>query len=83
MKSGEMTVTLPAELATLVRAELEQGTYDSGADIVQEALRQRYKAQKLQELNQALDIGIADMDAGRSSPLDQAFKNIRRAIAAK
>ena len=83
MKPGEMTVTLPAELATLVRAELEQGAYDSGADIVQEALRARYKAQKLQELNKALDIGIADLDAGRSSSLEQAFKDIRRAIAAE
>jgi len=83
MKSGEMTITLPAELAKLVRAELEQGAYASGTDIVHEALRQRYKTQKLEELNEALDIGIADLDAGRSSPLDQAFRDIRRAIAAK
>lgn len=83
MKSGEMTITLTAELAKLVQAEIEQGAYASGADIVRDALRQRYKAQKIEELNEALDIGIADLEAGRSTPLDQAFRDIRRAVTAE
>ena len=81
--AGQMSITLTPELEQMVRAEVESGGYASNSEVIREALRERYKTMKLKELDAALDRGIADIEAGRSMPVRQAFAQIRRKLRRK
>ena len=81
--AGQMSITLTPELEQMVRAEVESGGYASNSEVIREALRERYKTMKLRELDAALDRGIADIEAGRSMPVRQAFAQIRRELRRK
>jgi len=81
--AGQMSVTLTPALEKMVRAEVERGTYASNSEVIRDALRERYKATKLQELDAALDRGIADIEAGRSMPVTRAFTRIRSELGLK
>jgi antitoxin ParD1/3/4 len=75
--AGQMSITLTPALEKLVRDEVERGSYASSSEVIREALRERYKRQRLDDLNAAIERGIADVEAGRSMPIEQAFKHIR------
>lgn len=79
----EVVVTLPDDLARMVRAEVEKGEFPSDSAVVQQALRERYVAQQQAELDRALDIGLADLRAGRTLPLAEAFRQVRATLARK
>ena len=81
--AGQMSITLTPALEKLVRAEVEGGAYASSSEVIREALRERYKRVKRQELDDAIDRGIADIEAGRSMPLDQAFAHVRSKLGLK
>jgi len=81
--AGQMSITLTPELEQMVRAEVESGGYASNSEVIREALREHYKTMKLKELDAALDRGIADIEAGRSMPVRQAFAQIRRELRRK
>jgi antitoxin ParD1/3/4 len=81
--AGQMSITLTPALEKLVRAEVEGGTYASSSEVIREALRERYKRIKRQELDDALERGIADIEAGRSMPLDDAFVQVRSKLGLK
>ena len=81
--AGQMSITLTPALEKLVRDEVERGSYASSSEVIREALRERYKRQKLEELNAALDRGIADVEAGRAMPVEQAFTHIRSKLGLK
>lgn len=81
--SGQMSVTLTPELEKLVRDEVERGNYASNSEVIREALRDRFRNRKLQELEAALDRGIADIEAGRSRPAKQAFAQVRKELGLK
>ncbi|MBX9911547.1 MAG: type II toxin-antitoxin system ParD family antitoxin [Beijerinckiaceae bacterium] len=76
----EMVVTLPDDLARMVRAEVSKGEFPSDSAVVQQALRERYIAQQQAELDRALDVGLADLKAGRRIPMEEAFRNVRAAL---
>jgi antitoxin ParD1/3/4 len=78
--AGQMSVTLTPDLEKMVRDEVESGNYASNSEVIREALRERYRRRKRQELEAALDRGIADVDAGRALPLKQAFAEIRKEL---
>ena len=81
--AGQMSITLTPALEKLVRDEVERGAYASSSEVIREALRERYKHQKLDELDAALDRGIADIEAGRSMPIEGAFAHVRRKLGLK
>jgi antitoxin ParD1/3/4 len=81
--SGQMSVTLTPTLEKMVREEVESGSYASNSEVIREALRERYRKRKLQDLNAALDRGIADIEAGRSLPAEQAFARVRKELGLK
>jgi antitoxin ParD1/3/4 len=65
-----MTITLPPEMALLVKTAVKGGDYASTSEVVREALRD-WKMKKalqnhaLEELRKDIDIGLADLAAGR------------------
>ena len=83
MKStGQLTVTLGEELEQFVRSEVQKRAFASNSEYIRDLVRERYEQQRarqtrLDELNQALLRGLADADAGRTMPLDEAFQRLR------
>ncbi|MBK5960627.1 transcriptional regulator [Rhodoplanes elegans] len=83
--AGQMTLTLTAELEQFVRDEVRRGAFASSSEYIRELVRERYlkerdRAAKLRALEAALSRGIADADAGRTVPLDEAFAQLRTAL---
>ena len=79
---GQMTLTLTRELEQFVRDEVRRGAFASSSEYVRDLVRDRYmkerdRATKLEALDAALTRGLADAAAGRTMPLDEAFKRLR------
>jgi len=70
-----MTITLPAEMAALVKGAVDGGDYASSSEVVREALRD-WKAKRavqmreLAALKADIDKGLADLAAGRAMDFD-------------
>ena len=77
-----LTVTMPAELAAMIRSAVEEGEYASTSEVIRESLRdwKLKRALRLQEfaaLKADIDKGLADVAAGRLIEFD-ADKIIER-----
>lgn len=84
--AGQMTLTLTSELEQFVREEVRRGAFASSSEYVRNLVRERYmqerdRAAKLEALDAALTRGIADAEAGRTMPIDEAFKRLRSELA--
>ncbi len=80
--AGQMTLTLTSELEQFVKAEVKRGAFASSSEYVRDLIRERYlqdrdRTAKLRDLDAALARGIADAEAGRTVPLDEAFRRLR------
>jgi antitoxin ParD1/3/4 len=80
--AGQMTLTLTPELEKFVRAEVKRGAFATSSEYVRDLVREKYlreqeKVGNLQKLDQALAKGIADAEAGKTMPLNVAFKRLR------
>lgn len=80
-----LTVTLPAEMAASIKSAVEMGDYASTSDVVGAALRDWKMKRALQVEGLAahkadIDIGLADVTAGRIKEFDAA-RIVARAIS--
>jgi antitoxin ParD1/3/4 len=80
--NGQLTVTLGEELEQFVRSEVQKRAFASNSEYIRDLVRERYEQQRarrtrLDELNKALAKGLADADAGRTLPLDEAIRKLR------
>lgn len=83
--TGQMTVSLTGELEQFVREQVRTGAFASSSEYIRDLVRERYnqqrdRAEKLKALDEALARGIADAEAGRTMPLDVAFKRLREEL---
>lgn len=65
-----LTITLPADMAGLVRGAVDEGDYASTSEVIREALRdwklkRELRLRQLAELKADIDRGLADVAAGR------------------
>ena len=65
-----LTVTLPTDMAALVRGAVGEGDYASSSEVIREALREWKMKRELQSrrvaaLKSDIDRGLADVAAGR------------------
>ncbi|MDQ2861975.1 MAG: type II toxin-antitoxin system ParD family antitoxin [Pseudomonadota bacterium] len=65
-----MTVTMPAEMAAVVKGAVDGGDYASTSEVVREALRdwkskRAIQLHELEALKADIDKGLADVAAGR------------------
>jgi antitoxin ParD1/3/4 len=65
-----LTVTLPVDMAALVKGAVEQGDYASSSEVIREALREwrmrrELQLHKLAALKAEIDRGLADVAEGR------------------
>ncbi len=70
-----MTITLPSDLAAVVKSAVNGGDYASSSEVVREALRdwKTKRALQLQELTALkadIDRGLADLAEGRVQDFD-------------
>ena len=72
-----LTIALPAEIAVLVRSEVDGGNYASSSEVVRETLRdwktkRALHLQGLSALKGDIDRGLADLAEGRLQEFDMA-----------
>ena len=70
-----MTITLPADMAAVVKSAVEGGDYASTSEVVREALRdwktkRALQLQELAALKAEIDKGLADLAEGRVKDFD-------------
>lgn len=70
-----MTITLPSDMAAIVRDAVVGGDYASSSEVVREALRdwkmkRALQLQELAALKADIDKGLADLAEGRVRPFD-------------
>jgi antitoxin ParD1/3/4 len=85
-----LTVTMPADMAAIVKAAVEGGDYASTSEVVREALRdwktkRAIKLQELTALKSDIDKGLADVAAGRVKNFDanQIIARGRKLLASR
>jgi antitoxin ParD1/3/4 len=73
----QVTVKLDAVLDSHIQDAIERGETKSRDRYIEDALRDRYLHDlQRQKLHESLDRAIADADAGRVTPLEEAFDRI-------
>jgi antitoxin ParD1/3/4 len=70
-----LTITLPADMAAVVKSAVEAGDYASTSEVVREAIREwkvrrALQLQELAALKQDIEKGLADVAAGRVKEFD-------------
>ena len=83
--AGQMTITLTPELEQFVRSEVERGGFASDSEYVRDFLRERYlKVREREEARASLEASLKqalrDIDEGRETELDDAFKQVRECL---
>jgi antitoxin ParD1/3/4 len=72
-----LTITVPAEMAAVVKSAVDEGDYASTSEVVRAALRdwkmkRALQLQELAALKADIDKGLADVAAGRVKDFDRA-----------
>ncbi len=72
-----LTITLPAEMAALVRGAVDEGNYASSSEVIREALRdwktkRALQLQELEGLKADINRGLTDLVEGRVQEFDTA-----------
>ena len=75
MPLERMTITMPSEMASIVRAVVDSGDYATVSEVIHEAVRDwRAKRvsqqQELRALKNDIQKGLADLEAGRLEDFD-------------
>jgi antitoxin ParD1/3/4 len=70
-----LTITLPADMAGMVKGAVEGGDYASTSEVIREALRdwkmkREVQIHKLAQLKADIDRGMADVTEGRLTEFD-------------
>jgi antitoxin ParD1/3/4 len=72
-----LTITLPHDMAAVVRDAVQRGDYASSSEVIREALRdwkmkRALQLKELEALNADIEKGLADLAAGRVEDFDAA-----------
>jgi antitoxin ParD1/3/4 len=85
-----MTITMPADMAAVVRSAVEGGDYASTSEVIREALRdwkskRAVQLHELEALKAEIDKGLADVAAGRVMDFDadRIIERGRRLLATR
>ena len=76
----KLSITLPREMAQMVREKVGTGDYSSNSEVIREALRlfqtqERIRVQQLVELKEKIEHSINT--GGKSLPADKVFASLR------
>jgi antitoxin ParD1/3/4 len=82
------SIALSAHFETFIKEQVETGRFNNASEVVRAGLRlledaeaqRQDRERKLKALDEALARGIADADAGRLIPLEEAMDELRRRL---
>lgn len=80
MQTAEkLSITLPAEMARMVREKVATGIYGSNSEVIRVALRSWIeREQHLASIDSAIFRGIADAETGRIQELENVREKLRK-----
>jgi antitoxin ParD1/3/4 len=83
MQSAEkLSITLPPEMASFIRKKVESGLYGSNSEIIREAMRGLMERERrLERLEGAIALGLADAEAGRVQEIEAVRRELRSLAA--
>ncbi len=80
----KLSITLPAEMAKVIREKVGSGGYGSASEVIREAMRGWLDRQRrLAALDASIARGLADADAGRLQDIDEVRRELRERLVAK
>ena len=80
----KLSITLPAEMAQVIREKVHTGAYGSNSEVIREALRCWLdRERRLTTLDAAIIRGLADADAGRVRSIEQIRERQRHRLSSK
>ena len=80
----KLSITLPAEMARLIREKVSSGEYGSNSEVIRAALRGLLEQdRRLAALDVAIARGVADAEAGRAHSVAAARKTLRKRLVSK
>lgn len=84
MQAAEkLSISLPKEMARVIRSKVEAGSYSSNSEVIREAMRPWFERErKLAELDAAIELGMADARAGRGQSVEEVRAELMARIAA-
>jgi antitoxin ParD1/3/4 len=80
----KLSITLPPEMARLIREKVSSGAFGSNSEVIRTALRGWFERERhLAALDSSIARGIADADAGRVRGIDEGRTELRNKLARK
>ena len=80
----KLSITLPPEMARMIREKVSSGAYGSNSEVIREALRAWLERdRRLAALDTAIARGVADAEAGRVQGIDEVRAEMRERFASK
>lgn len=75
----DLSITLPAEMARIIRDKVSAGNYSSISEIIREALHSWVERERgLLALDTAVACGVADAEAGRVQTIGTVREELRK-----
>ena len=85
-----LTITLPAEMAAVIKSAVDSGDYASNSEVIREAMRdwktkRAVQLWELEALRDDIDKGLADLSEGRVKDFDaqRIIERGRKLLAAR
>lgn len=80
-----MNVSLTPELEKFVQEKVNSGMYTSASEVVRESLRLLHthddlQAQRIKQLNQAIEVGLQQLNSGKKIPVKESFNRMKDKI---
>ncbi len=80
----KFSITLPAEMARIIRERVSSGHYGSATEVIREAMRAWLGYQRrLGALDAAIGQGVADAEVGRVQSIDDVQKEMQARFGTK
>ncbi|HAT9776953.1 TPA: type II toxin-antitoxin system ParD family antitoxin [Legionella pneumophila subsp. pneumophila] len=80
-----MNISLTPELEHFVQDKVNSGMYTSASEVIRESLRLLHthddlQNQRIKQLNQAIDIGLQQLNAGKKVPAHESYNRMKQKI---
>lgn len=80
-----MNISLTPELERFVQNKVSSGMYTSASEVIRESLRLLHthddlQAHRINQLNQAIDVGLQQLNNGQKIPADEVFDRMNKKI---
>jgi len=80
-----MNISLTPELERFIQDKVSSGMYTSASEVVRESLRLLHthddlQTQRINQLNQAIDVGLQQLNKGQKIPAHETFDRMKKKI---